>query len=68
MAKAHPARRAWIDQATKLPVAFDNGNEVWTYGYTDLPTAPLVLPAAFAKTLEEVKRDTAGIHHERLKL
>ncbi len=68
LAKAHPARRAWIDRETKLPVALDEGNEVRTYEYGDPPSAPLVLPAAFAATLEKVKHDAAGMHHERMQL
>lgn len=52
-------RQAWIDVATKLPVAFDDGTATRVYTIKEVPQRELVLPPAYAEKLKSYQRDWA---------
>ncbi len=53
---------AWIDSATLMPVALDDGSELGIFNFQQSPPAePLTIPAKFNRALENKKR-VMGLH------
>ncbi len=50
--------RAWIDPATHLPVALDNGSSTVEFAFSKAKVAPLEMPEKFRQKYEAIEHST----------
>ena len=63
IAPYHSFYEAWVDAQTLVPVAFDDGDNIYELTFNAPPTNPLVLPERFRKDLHQYQSAHALARH-----